>query len=497
MLVRFGNSSTLQFESLTPLHYTMKWWVIPFFLIQLSLSIEPGPLSLPTLLDITEISQLSSKWLTFGNIRYDVGRLLIDSSTVKSIQGQGAIWSKTDLSDNEWTIEYIFRTSGTTRDLTYSDINGLSLWLVDSDTFKTPHLNYDNFGGPHSYDGFQILVSNEGKPGVKIFNNDGSKPGSHKIKDSVGNCQFHFLDSSVPFTVRVSYSEKKKWFKVQVDNNLCFKTNKILLPKKSNFKFGITGKVAKASHETYEILGLKVWDHLTEDAIDDHGLLSDGDSDGDTATVVVTKPSEPTGPSQLRQSLLDRARKHREEEANKKKQGPQPSPPAKSHTPAGDMRDINSKLEKLESLVNLLQLDINRQQPQFVDFNQKQVSQKQTLDSISQSVTELKTTFTEQYTNLLSAVAQLNQKVIGEVREQHYGMQELSKKVDLLMANHKEVKYQYEQEKQDLRARTNDKRTAFMDTLISWILVPLVIILLFLLVIVYRLRHDIKHSKLL
>ncbi|EGW33977.1 uncharacterized protein SPAPADRAFT_54220 [Spathaspora passalidarum NRRL Y-27907] len=473
-------------------------WIISLFLIHLGLCIsksQPGPLSLPNLLDIKGLSELKA-WQTFGNIRYDVGRLLIDSSTVGKSQGQGAIWSRNDLTnaDSEWTIEYIFRTSGTARDLTYSDVNGLSLWLVDPvHTFQLPRLSYDNFGGPSSYDGFQFLISNEGRPGVKIFNNDGSKPGSTKSKDAIGDCQFHFLDSSVPFTIRISYSKAKSWFKVQVDNNLCFKTNKIEFPK-TKFKFGMTGKVAQGSSEVYEILGLRVWDHLTEDAIDDHGLLNDGDSKGDTATIVVKKP-EPSGPAQVRQSLMEKARQHREE---MKKQGHNPpahqqqQQPQHIPTASGDMREINSKLDQLESLVKHLQSSINKQETQIHDAKQNSMLQKHAIDDITKSVTDLKSVIAEQYSQLLQAVAQLNQKVIGEVREQHYGMEELSKKVDLLMANHKEVAYQYERETQSVKPSAG-----FMDVMISWILVPLVIILLLLLVFVYRLRHDIKHSKLL
>lgn len=85
--------------------------------------------------------------------------------------------------------------------------------------------------------------------------------------------------------------------------------------------------------------------------------------------------------------------------------------------------------------------------------------------------------------------------MIGEVREQQYSMEEIGKKVDLLMANHKEISYQYKQQGTALDQYSNQSGIA--NTLIKWILIPVVAVIIVLTVVVSRLRHDIKHSKLL
>ena len=64
---------------------------------------------------------------------------------------------------------------------------------------------------------------------------------------------------------------------------------------------------------------------------------------------------------------------------------------------------------------------------------------KSTVTDTKQAVVDLQNVLVKQYSQMLDSIAQLNQKVIGEVREQHYGMEELSRKVDLLMNNHKEI----------------------------------------------------------
>lgn len=62
------------------------------------------------------------------------------------------------------------------------------------------------------------------------------------------------------------------------------------------------------------------------------------------------------------------------------------------------------------------------------------------------------------------------------------------------MNNHKEISYQYQNAKES--DSPNGVGTT-VDVLMKWVLFPLMLILLVLVVFVYRLRHDIKHSKLL
>ena len=98
---------------------------------------------------------------------------------------------------------------------------------------------------------------------------------------------------------------------------------------------------------------------------------------------------------------------------------------------------------------------------------------KETRDTIN----GLKETFVQQYAQLLQAVSDLNHKVIGEVREQHYGMEEIGKKVDLLMSEHKEVQHQYKKQSEQMgqkSAHVVSPSDSTFDKLIKWILIPLI-----------------------
>ena len=439
-------------------------------------------ISLPNLLTIEGISQINN--YDSNGVTFDQGRLLM--------KHRGVLWSKSFIPSKEFTTEVVFRSSGKAEDIQFSD-NGLNIWLLDD--AKSKSLD--------QYDGFRFAVNNAETQGLKIFNNDGTNNAENGLDVSIGDCQFRYLESDVPFTLRISYSDN--WFKVQVDNNLCFKTDKIKLPQNQNFKLGITSNINSQSQETFEILAIKVWDKLTEDALDDHGLMVDGELKVDVKKVVDNSQlnEDPVRPNIVRESLMERARKHREEMEKSQQQQQQQQGGSDQ---SGDLLLILNKLSHLEYLVNDLPKSVNppsssNDQDGQIDgliLSQSDINNaiKETRDTIR----ELKETFVQQYAQLLQAVSDLNHKVIGEVREQQYGMEEIGKKVDLLMNEHKEVQHQYRKQNDQLGQKSTHDVTrsdSTLDKMIKWFFIPLMIVLLALVVFVYRLRHDIKHSKLL
>ncbi|CAK9437307.1 uncharacterized protein LODBEIA_P16850 [Lodderomyces beijingensis] len=442
-------------------------------------------MSLPNLLHIQSIGDIKNYDIS-GNVQYDSGRLLISQ--------YGSLWTRSLFPrESEFTVEVVFRSSGTGEDIMFSD-NHLTFWVVESRTT------------PENYDGFKFVVNNRDTQGLKIFNNDGTSSGSgsdESLSLSIGDCQFRYLQSDVPFTLRISYTDK--WFKVQVDNNLCFKTDQVQIPvTHGGYKFGISSFMNPQSSETFEILAVKVWDGITEDAIDDHGLMADGQLKIDVTEKQVAveqqqqqqDQEQDTGPDAARRKFLEKVQQQQQ-------QHQQNEPRISSAKPSHDMVQVVAKIENLEHLI----ADLSKSIVPNTNIDEVTDVVKQT----QLTLLELKQTFIQQYSELLTAIASLNQKVIGEVREQHYGMEELSRKVDLLMNEHKQVQHQYQkqqhhQQRKDLeleRQRNGNNLDgssgsgSVADSLIKWILVPLVVILLALLVFVYRLRHDIKHSKLL
>lgn len=441
-------------------------------------------LSLPALLKIDKLSTLDSHWKTAGNIKLDNGRLVVD----KSDGGYGSIWSKQTLktSAEEWTVEYVFRSTASEDDLQYGDFNGFLFFMVEPNSFDAASTN--NFGGPSKFDGFQFLINNKEQPGLKIFNNDGSKEIKNEVDQSIGNCRFSYINTDVPFTIRISYSKEKRWFKVQIDNNVCFKSDKIKIPL-SLMKFGVAGAVMAPSNEAYDILKLAVWDSLTPDAIDDHGILVDGSIKAAVKQVV----QEEHHPSQGRESLMEKSRKLREELAKQNQQNEQ----VPKVEPV-DLQPVLQRLEGLQKLVNALPKAVEGNAPNYDTHFEQHGNKQQQLEiqmvQLQDSFEDFKVTLTGQFKELLKGIAQLNDKVIGEVREQQFNIEELGKKVDLIMAHHKEIEYQYK--KQD-RVESPKDNPDLIKVIIKWILLPIAISILILSIFIYRLRHDIKHSKLL
>ncbi|KAK6874822.1 Protein EMP46 [Candida tropicalis] len=413
---------------------------------RISSQVAPNPhYSLPNLLTIDSKTDINN-WEISENIQFDNGRLLLGQS--------GSIWNKYKIptSNKQWTIELVFRSTGLDADKVYLE-NGLTVWLVND--------NEGNNIPTNVFDGFKIEMNNKEQPGLKLYNNDGSQEISTDLNHALGQCKFQYLESNVPFTLRLSYDENK-WFKIQVDNNLCFKTDQVKIPF-NDILFGITSDVSPQSQEQYEILGLKTWEKLTEDATDDH----------------------------VRQEML---KKQQEEDAQLQNQE---FSQQGGNDASFDL--IISKLNQLEISVNTLNnleedAEIIAINNKIKELNNAQEVLKSTVDDTKKAVQDLEQTLVRQYSQMLDAIGQLNQKVIGEVREQHSGMEELSKKVDLLMNNHKEISYQYQNAKES--DSPNGVGTT-VDVLMKWVLFPLMLILLVLVVFVYRLRHDIKHSKLL
>ncbi|MCP8719819.1 MAG: hypothetical protein M5F18_11090, partial [Asgard group archaeon] len=223
---------------------------------RISSQVAPNPhYSLPNLLTIDSKTDINN-WEISENIQFDNGRLLLGQS--------GSIWNKYKIptSNKQWTIELVFRSTGLDADKVYLE-NGLTVWLVND--------NEGNNIPTNVFDGFKIEMNNKEQPGLKLYNNDGSQEISTDLNHALGQCKFQYLESNVPFTLRLSYDENK-WFKIQVDNNLCFKTDQVKIPF-NDILFGITSDVSPQSQEQYEILGLKTWEKLTEDATDDHGLM--------------------------------------------------------------------------------------------------------------------------------------------------------------------------------------------------------------------------------
>lgn len=172
----------------------------------------------------------------------------------------------------EFTIEW------TVRSVNYEgkSTGGMAFWFISSDKMKDSSL----YNGPAKFSGLQILVDNNGPLGQSIRGqlSDGSI--AFKKDDiydkSFGSCLMGYQGTSVPVTIRLSYSESldstsTNMLKLQVDNRVCFQTNKINFPKDAIannglYNVGVTADNAN-TEESFEVLKMEYYDIVTEEAL--------------------------------------------------------------------------------------------------------------------------------------------------------------------------------------------------------------------------------------
>lgn len=449
--------------------------------------------SLPNLLKVDEISDIYPDWDIRGKMELDAGRLLVKEE-------KGSIWSHHPLknSKEEWTVDLVFRNSEQedVDDHSFYDTNGLSFWLLDG---KIPDDTL-NFGGPKRFDGFQFLMNNMDYRGLKIFANDGTKDIVNSDANALGGCRVNYLDSMVPFTLRISYSASKNWFKVQIDNNLCFSTDALSFGKLgSDLRLGVSASTNKVSKEYWEVLKMDIYDKLSEDAIDDHGVY--GGAQQKVVTLTRAEDAKPTNApqQQKRPSLMEKMM-----ESQGLKDWPQPGQSQDQvqelkSVPAQNLDKLDSSLSEITSKLTLLENTVNAfDVTKMIDLSDAIDGIKQIQSQQLSVLGELKTTY-ENFENLLAShykemtdsVRILNKEIVEEIKKHRSEVHSVSSKVDLLMDNHKEINNQY----QTLNTRSNDSE--LFSTIVKWVLIPLIVGIVAVIVVVYRLKKDIKHSKLL
>lgn len=448
---------------------------------------NPGVESLPNLFTITNAKEIKNYDIS-GSLKFDASRLVFEN-------GKGALWARNPLknSRDEWTIDLVFRNSEVvdTDDHSYVDTNGFAFWLLQKSSSPSLSKDTSNFGGPAVFDGLQFLVNNKEKSGLKIFANDGTKQIANQLDSSLGTCSFGYLDSMVPFTLRLSYSASKNWFKVQVDNSLCFKTDALTFKKLAeDFTFGATASVHQNSKEYWEVLKLDTYPQLTEDAIDDHAIISDSGAKVVTVVEDAQKADEESPnfhPSKARESLMERTRKwieqERENEAQQQGQNAQ-QPQQGSFDPSGQFSDILSKISGLEAL-----LKEDGKSSRFNELLERvleaQLEQMKIISELGQK-----------YANIERIVISQNKEsvstVLDDLRVQRNEIADMSRRLNLAL----------EQGKQSNGGNAHASIpqpdfSEFYSKMVKGVLIPIVIGIVILSVIVHRLRRDIKHSKLL
>lgn len=247
--------------------------LIQFFTASTGAVGELPEFSLPNLVTISSIEELSSRWIRSGDTEYDEGRIILTPKPKHIVPKDetgvqlGSIWSAhspaTQL--DSFTVELTIRSLGSFG-LTNA---GISLFLVDE---GSANLGQSNFGGPAVFKGLQLLVNMDEKlgPVLRVYLNDGKN--INIAADYLGAYRYEYQGSHVPLTMKVAY--ENKFLKVTCDNKLLFQTDKVNLSSllSSNVKLGIAASSPKnlRYHEQFEILKLTSYDSATADMKDEN-----------------------------------------------------------------------------------------------------------------------------------------------------------------------------------------------------------------------------------
>ncbi|KZF21495.1 putative lectin family integral membrane protein [Xylona heveae TC161] len=151
---------------------------------------------------------------------------------------RGALWAVNKEPHTEWTVDFEFRATGPDRG------NGnLQLWYTQEGLSEIGTSSIYTVG---KFDGLALVLDPYGGKGGSIrgFLNDGSTEyKNHHSVDSLafGHCDYPYRNLGRPSHIQVK--QTSEFFQVEVDNKLCFKSDKVRLP--ANYRFGLSAASAE------------------------------------------------------------------------------------------------------------------------------------------------------------------------------------------------------------------------------------------------------------
>ncbi|QPG73248.1 hypothetical protein FOA43_000556 [Brettanomyces nanus] len=241
------------------------------------------PLSLPELVKVQKIDELQNNWLVQDSAEFFEGRILLTpkpviSSSHEHETSMGSMWSlpsKKKAGLDEVEIQLTLRSIGS-----FGKTGaGFSFFMVNDDDKAFAAFNKNSFGGPSKFSGLQVsLDSNHPQfgPVLRVYLNDGSKD-IQLDHDYLGAYRYEYQVSNVPLTLKIGYA--RNWLKITCDNKMLFETNKVSLDsviQSPYLRLGLTASSPKdvKRYEQFELLRLKSYNQVsTELRLDTKGTL--------------------------------------------------------------------------------------------------------------------------------------------------------------------------------------------------------------------------------
>ncbi|CDK28729.1 unnamed protein product [Kuraishia capsulata CBS 1993] len=426
-----------------------------------------GPLSFPDTIDLKGF-QLTGDAILDTNRIVLTPKPVISSSDEAGLKIDGALWTAHPQQLGKFTTEFTLRSVGN-----YGKTGAeLDIFLVESisDDLAT-------------FTGIKIQIDSNGETGsaIKSYLSDGSSV--HDSNKFFSSCLFAYQGSQVPMIVKLSYDLKT--LKLTIDNKICFESDQIKLDL-GKIHLGVVGSSPKdvLKYEQFEVLKLKTYDEVW--AEDSQQLLPQ---------------AKPVSNVQLFREQQQRLREKSQESLESKE----------THDSKDSPYDtlVNELLAKLDSLgtgsgaasqSNLVNMNTNKQLTEITKvikvLQEKHNDLSQTLTLLVQSVlkVEAKVNALEgASSDYLGRMGSFDTRLLQfnsfmNFQKEANGV-ELSKLNSILgilqdLEGHG---------KQDKFHDKIDSLSSFM----KFVLIPIFIVLIVLFMAVYRLRNDIKHSKIL
>lgn len=174
---------------------------------------------------------------------------------------RAAIWASKPLQHTQWVADVDFRANGPER-----AGGNMNIWLVKDGAESVGTSSIYTVG---KFEGLALVVDTSGGSAgmVRGFLNDGSKDYSKISADgqSFGHCDHAYRNLGRPSQIK--FRQTVDNFKVEIDGQLCFESNKISIP--AGYKLGLTAASAD-NPDSFEIFKMVVMTENVDPSRDQH-----------------------------------------------------------------------------------------------------------------------------------------------------------------------------------------------------------------------------------
>ncbi|PCD35825.1 hypothetical protein AU210_008383 [Fusarium oxysporum f. sp. radicis-cucumerinum] len=184
---------------------------------------------------------------------------------------RGAVWGQQPLLRNQWIADVDFRANGPDRGR-----GNLNIWLVRNGPATIGSGSIYTVG---KFDGLALVIDTSGGSSgmVRGFLNDGNTDYSRQSNVdelSFGHCPYNYRNLGRPSQVKLRQTART--FRVELDGNLCFESDKFSIP--TGYQFGVTAATPD-NPDSFEVFKMVVMADNSDSGPRNDGEYADEDPD--------------------------------------------------------------------------------------------------------------------------------------------------------------------------------------------------------------------------